>query len=347
MDKKLIGKLKKVTKGYIENNELIRNAGTTNALLRYAIKIGTEIYQVFPNRLIFILKKGKKTLWLNMALSSLANPVGIVIAKNKNLSKDLLQKMGYPVPDSITVKGLPELKRLIKKINFPVVVKPLGSEGGSGVTINIRNKTLLMGSFSAAKHYGKKVLIEQHLPGDYYRLTYIADGSYAATKNLPAFITGDGKKTAQQLIVAENKKIERTKNGRLKKMRITKKTKRFLASAGFTLSSILPKGKRIPLCFSGYDGGEYIDVTDQVHPYFKKLGKDVVDNLGLPIIGIDIITTDISKPLTKTGGAIIEINGKYPDIQFHNIPTKGKSINLAPYFINYLLKKYENFGNRR
>jgi cyanophycin synthetase len=338
-NKKLTEELKRVTKGYIESNKLIRNTGTTNLLLQHALKIGAKIYQVFPNKLTFILKRRGKTLWLNMALSSLANPVGIVIAKNKNLSKDLLQKMGYPVPNSITVKSLAELKQLIKKIKFPVVVKPLGSAGGKGVTINIRNEKLLIGSFLAAKHYGKRVLIEQHLPGDYYRLTYIADGSYAATKNLPAFITGNGRTTAQQLIVTENKKIERAEKGRLNKIKITEKTKRFLATHGFTLSSILPKGKKIPLCFSGYDGGEYIDVTDKVHPYFKKLGKDVVDNLGLPIIGLDIITTDISKPLSETSGAIIEINGEYPDIQFHNIPTMGKSINLAPQFINYLFKK--------
>ena len=339
MDKTLIKKLKKVTQGYIEHNKLIRNAGTTNLLIRHAIKIGIEVYQVFPNKLIFILKKGKKILWINMSLSSLANPVGVVIAKNKSLSKDLLQKMGYPVPDSITIKDPSELKKILTKIKFPIVVKPLGAAGGKGVTINVRNKKLLISSFLAAKHYGKRVLIEQHLAGDYYRLTYIADGSYAATKNLPAFITGDGKKTAQQLIVAENKKFERMRKGRLNKIKITEKTKRFLASDGFVLSSILPKGKKIPLCFSGYDGGEYIDVTDKMHPYFKKLGKDVADNLSLPIVGIDIIATDISKPLTKTGGAIIEINGKYPDIQFHNVPTQGKSINLAPYFINYLLKE--------
>src|SRR4030042_2115523 len=174
MDKTLVEKLKKVTQGYIESNKLIRNTGTTNLLLQHALKIDAEIYQVFPNKLIFIFKRGEKTLWLNMALSSLANPVGIVIAKNKNLSKDLLHKMGYPVPNSITVKDLTELKRLTKKIKFPVVVKPLGSAGGKGVTINIRNEKLLIGSFLAAKHYGRRVMIEQHLPGDYYRLTYIA-----------------------------------------------------------------------------------------------------------------------------------------------------------------------------
>ena len=130
MDKALIKKLKKVTQGYIEHNELIRNAGTSTLLLRHAIKIGTEVYQVFPNKLIFILKKGKKILWINMSLSSLANPVGVVIAKNKSLSKDLLQKMGYPVPNSITIKDLPELKKITTALKFPVVVKPLGAAGG-------------------------------------------------------------------------------------------------------------------------------------------------------------------------------------------------------------------------
>ena len=165
------------------------------------------------------------------------------------------------------------MNRLVKKIKFPAVVKPLGAAGGKGVTVNIRNRKLLINSFLAAKEYGQKVLIEQHLPGDYYRLTYIADGSYATTKNLPAFITGDGRKTAHQLIIDENKKKNRLPSGRLKKIAINKKTKRFLTSEGFTLTSVIPKNKRIPLCFSGYDGGEYIDVTSQTHPYFKKLGK--------------------------------------------------------------------------
>lgn len=339
MNQKLLKRFKQVSEEYIKKNETIRNAGTTSELLKYALKIGCEIYQVFPKKLIFILKKGKKTLWLNMAMSSLANPVGIVITKNKNLTKKLLRDMNYPVPNDIIVSNLIELKRIQRNIKLPVVVKPLSAAGGKGVTVNIRNKDLLVSSFLVAKKYSKKVIIEQHFRGDYYRLTYIADGSFAATKNLPAYITGDGKNSARQLIKAENKRRDELKNKKLKKIRITEKTKRLLASEGYKLSSIIPKGRKVPLCFSGYDGGEYIDVTDKVHPYFRKLAANIANFLELPVIGIDIITTDISRPLEKTGGAIIEVNGKYPDIQFHSTPTQGKPRHLASNIINYLFRK--------
>lgn len=194
-------------------------------------------------------------------------------------------------------------------------------------------------SFRIAKKFDKKILVEKHIEGDYYRLTYIANGFYAATKNMPAYIVGDGKKTAKQLIDSENKNNkERKDKGRLKKIKISEKTKRFLATYGYTFSSIIPKSKKIPLCFSGFDGGEYIDVTKNVHPYFIKMASRISKILDLPIIGVDIITKTISKPLNKTGGVILEINGTYPDIQFHNMPTQGKPINLAPKLIDCLFE---------
>jgi hypothetical protein len=57
MNKQLIGKFKKVTKSYIENNDLIRNAGTTSLLLQYALKEKAAVYQVFPNKLFLSLEK--------------------------------------------------------------------------------------------------------------------------------------------------------------------------------------------------------------------------------------------------------------------------------------------------
>ncbi len=336
--KLLLKKAKRINSNNINfvDSELFK--GTIKELVKYAIKKKIEVYQLFENRIIFALKKGNKIIWIHRALTSKSNPIGINIVRNKNLAKLFIKKLGYPVPEGILLKDVSDLRRNINKIRFPVVVKPLSSAEGKGITVNVRSKKILIDSFHFAKRYDDKVIIENHLFGDYYRITYIADGSFAVTKNLPAYITGNGKDSAKKLIDNENKSPERSGSGRLKKIKITEKTKRFLASEGFDLTSIIPKNKKIPLCFSGYDGGEYIDVTEKISPYYIKLAREIAANLLIPIIGIDIITSDITQPLTKTRGAVIEINGTFPDIQFHNTPTIGKPRNLAPKLIDYLFK---------
>ncbi|HBO16597.1 MAG: Cyanophycin synthetase [Candidatus Moranbacteria bacterium GW2011_GWE2_35_2-] len=311
--------------------------GTSREILRYAIENKLDIYRVFDKKNIFIFKKESNYFWINRALTSKTNPIGVSIAKNKHLAKEFLKKLEYPVADGMIIYSEKELVDAIKKISFPVVVKPLGSAEGEGITININNKKLLVDSFKVAKKFDKKILIEKYIPGDYYRITYIADGSYAATKNLPAYITGNGKKTIRELIKTENKiNKERQKGGRLKKISISEKTERLLASENYNLDSVLEEDKKIPLCFSGFDGGEYINVTNEIHPYFVKMGKDIVSTLGLPIVGIDIISPDIRKPLTENDGIIIEINGTFPSVQFHGNPTQGESIYLIPNLMNYL-----------
>lgn len=314
--------------------------GTLELFVTFALKNKIEVFQLFENKSFFVLKKGAKIVWIHKALTSITNPVGVNIARNKSLTKTILRRMNYPVSPSVTVSDQAELTDAIKKIHFPVVVKPLGGAEGKGVTVNITNKKLLLNSFLNAKQFDKKVLIEKYILGDYYRITYIADGSFAATKNLPAKITGDGKHTVRELIQTENKyNKERFGSGRLKKIKISDKTERFLASEGYAMTSVMPKNKTISLCFSGFDGGEYINVTKKVHPYYVTMGKKITKTLGLPIVGIDIIAKNLETPLDEQGGVVIEVNGTFPDIQFHNEPTQGKAENLASGFIQYLFKK--------
>lgn len=329
---------KKITLHDFKNN---KNAprGTTKKLIQYALKNNIEVYKVLEKKNYYIFKKGSRFIWINKVMNSKTNPIGMIIARNKNTTKDFLEKLHYPVAPSMIVSDLKELPLAIETIKFPVVIKPLGAAEGKGITINIKTNKLLIDSFKIAKKFDNKVLIEKHVFGDYYRLTYIADGSYAVTKNLPAYILGDGNKTVLELINYENKyNKERRKNGRLKKIKISEKTERFLASEGYHLNSILPKEKSIPLCFSGFDGGEYIDVTDDVHPYFIKMANKISSSLQLPIIGIDIISKDITKPLEENDGIIVEVNGSFPDIQFHSKPTQGKARDLYANLINYLFK---------
>ena len=50
-------------------------------------------------------------------------------------------------------------------------------------------------------------------------------------------------------------------------------------------------------------------MTHILHKDIKKLCIDVAKKLNLSICGVDILTTDFTKPLEEVGGVILEVNG--------------------------------------
>lgn len=50
-------------------------------------------------------------------------------------------------------------------------------------------------------------------------------------------------------------------------------------------------------------------MTHILHDDIKKLCIDVAEKLNLSICGVDILTTDFTKPLQEVGGVILEVNG--------------------------------------
>lgn len=324
----------------IKSIKLKSFTGTVKKIVEYCLSQDIEVFQVFENQIIFILKKDTGIVWIHKSLSSISNPIGINIARNKYLMKCLLEKFNIPTIPGILIENEEDLMMASQQLGYPLVIKPTGAAEGKGITININNQSLLIDSFRNAKLFGKDVLIEKHIAGDYFRITYIADGTFAVTKNLPAYIEGDGLKTALEIILSENKcNKERRTNGRLNKLKISDKTERMLKSSGYRLDSVIKKGDRVPICFSGFDGGEYVDATEEVHKSYIAISKKICSLLGLPIIGLDILSTNINEHIDKSGGVVIEVNGTFPDIQIHNKTTIGARRDLTPNFVNFLFKQ--------
>lgn len=312
---------------------------TSARLARYALKKKLEVYRAFPSKTLLLLKRGDRHIWLRKTQSSLDNPNGIKIAKNKYNTKLVLEHLSIPHPTSFVVQLERELLDKVNEIGFPCIIKPVSLAEGKGITPNIKNKATLLESFRYAKKFEKKVLIEKYLPFNYYRITFIKDSGYAAVLNKPAQIIGDGKNSIERMIRFEN--TRRRKEGRknIKKIPINEKVKRILRGEGYTLKSIPPKNVIIPLSFSGYDGGEYINVTEKVSKKTLGMIEKLSAFLQISILGVDIMAKDISQPLSEKNGAVIEINATDPDLDFHFFPTQGESIDLAKNIIDLIDKK--------
>lgn len=71
-----------------------------------------------------------------------------------------------------------------------------------------------------------------------------------------------------------------------------------------------------------------IDRTDEIHPQNLWMAERVSKIIGLDIMGIDVVTPDISKPLQEVDGVIVEVNAA-PGFRMHVAPSQGLSRNVA------------------
>ena len=112
---------------------------------------------------------------------------------------------------------------------------------------------------------------------------------------------------------------------------------------GYQLESVLAENEVLILKDTANlsTGGTAEDVTDFVHPANIAMAERISRIIDLDICGIDIMTTDISKPLKETGGAVLEVNAG-PGFRMHLAPAKGLPRNVAAPVIDKLFPKGNN-----
>ncbi|MDD5489083.1 MAG: acetate--CoA ligase family protein [Candidatus Moranbacteria bacterium] len=302
----------------------------SQSILNAAFKRKVRVYKLLKNERIFILKKGTKTVWFRGPRLSVSNPVSLWLVKDKFLTKEILKEVGIPFPKGISVTTAEEAAGAAARIGYPVVVKPRSHEGGKGVFLDIRSPEAVKKFFKHALKYDKNILVEKQVFGKYYRITLVSNKVAGILETESICLIGDGKNTAKNLI----KKYEKdTGNTSV----ITNKTKDILLFQGLKLNSVPKKNKKFIISFSGADGGEWIDRTDEISRENKNLLIKLSKYLDLNVVSVDLIASDISRPITSPAspGYLLEINGA-PEFVFHLKPTKGKVRDIGEEMIKAL-----------
>jgi len=259
------------------------------------------------------------------------------ICSTKDYTKYILNQLGAPIPDGEKIESVEELKRVFRRIKKPVVIKPISEMWGRGVTTNITNLKEAVRAYRIARKYSPcYVIMEEHIQGDDYRILFIGGKYIAAVKRMPPYIVGNGTDSIKKLIERENLKRKEGKK-KIKEILIDETVSLCLKKQGFTLGDVLPKGKKVQVRMTANicSGGYSKNVSEVVHSSIIELCQEIISCLDLEIGGIDVITTDIGKPLDQTGGKITEVN-ENPALSMHNYPYFGKKINTAQIFIDYL-----------
>ncbi len=275
-----------------------------------------------------ILGYGKNQKRISAAISEHTSCISVEIACDKDYTKKFLKSAYLPVPDGSLAGDENELLHIAENLGYPLVTKPFNGNHGRNVTCGIKNFEELLNGFRSAAEVSKPVVIEKEIRGYDYRMLVIGHKFIAASLRQPASVTGDGTSTISELVKTENLNPLRGDGHEniLTKISVDPVTEQHLQKQGLHLQSVPAKGEQVFLRSTANlsTGGTAEDVTDMVHPSNKLSAEKASKVIGLDICGIDVISPDITRPLTENGGAIIEVNAA-PGLRMHKYPSKGKS----------------------
>ena len=276
---------------------------------------------------------------IQATVTSETSNIGVDLACDKEETKDLLEQAEVPIPKGDIIRTERGLKEAVDYVGFPLVIKPVNGNHGRGITTNINSMEEALIGFAEAKEISRLVIVEKYITGEDHRLLVIDNKLVAAAKRTPAHVIGDGKSTIQQLVDEVNKD-ERRGYGHekvLTEIDINSLTLEILKEMDMTTESVPKKGEMIKLKSTANlsTGGTAEDITELIHPYNVFMAERISKIIGLDICGIDIMANDLTKPLNKSGGAVLEVNAG-PGFRMHLQPTSGLPRNVGGHVVDML-----------
>src|SRR5690606_7120054 len=124
--------------------------------------------------------------------------IAVDIACNKELTKRMLDEAAISVPTGDLVHDEEGLVKVIEKIGYPIVLKPLDGNHGKGSSINVNDIETAIVGLAHAQNYSQKVIVERYITGYDFRILVINHKMIAAARRVPAHIIGDGELNIQQ-----------------------------------------------------------------------------------------------------------------------------------------------------
>jgi cyanophycin synthetase len=298
---------------------------STASLARAAIERNIPVRRLSSGSLVQ-LGYGARQRRILTAETDRTSAIAESIAQDKELTRTLLAQIGVPVPKGRPVADPDDAWEAAREIGVPVVVKPQYGNQGRGVITNLTTESQVRAAFAAAREEGSSIMVEKFAPGSDYRVLVVGDKMVAAARREPAHVIGDGYSTIRQLVDEVNRDPRRSDDHAtvLTKIKLDPIALALLAEQGFTPESVPATLTRVLIRRNANlsTGGTAADVTDRVHPEVAARAIEAAKMIGLDIAGVDIVATDISRPLEAQHGVVVEVNAG-PGLRMHLQPSSG------------------------
>ena len=279
--------------------------------------------------------KAARRIWT--AETDRTSAIAESISSDKDLTKELLQTCGVPIPEGRLVDSPEDAWAAAERIGLPVVVKPSDGNHGRGVALDIRAEAEVHAAYHAADKEGSGVIVERCIPGQEHRVLVVGGRVAAVARGEQAWVTGDGASTIDQLVQAQLNNDPRRgeeEHFPLDLIRFDERSTSLmeLRRQGLTPQDVPQAGQRVLVQRTG---NMTHDVTDEIHPEVAATAALAARVVGLDIAGIDLVCEDIGKPLAAQGGAIVEVNAG-PGLLMHLKPAVGTPRPVGQAIVDHL-----------
>ena len=325
-------------------DEDVRLGPSTGAIVQAAVARGIPYRRLTDSSLVQF-GWGSRQRRIQAAETDRSSAISEAIAQDKDLTKQMLDAAGVPVPLGQVVTDAEAGWVAACEIGLPVVVKPRDGNQGKGVTVNILTREHFMAVYGAAAAISEDVLVERFIPGHDHRLLVVGNQLVAAARREPPHVTGDGVHSVRELVEQVNSDPRRGEGHAtsLTKIRFDDIAVARLAVQGYNADSIIPLGERVVLRNNANlsTGGTATDVTDDVHPEVAARAVEAAQMIGLDICGVDVVCQTVHKPLEEQGGGVVEVNAA-PGLRMHLMPSFGKGQPVGEAIVSALFSPGED-----
>ncbi|MFV0364954.1 MAG: glutamate ligase [Mangrovibacterium sp.] len=313
---------------------------TTQIILRELIRRGLPFDIIdADNNLIVVHHEGREYPILEGTISDGNSLIAYWISNDKWMTRQFLQRKNVRQANAILLRKENFDFADLKRLTFPLVVKPADTDHGIAVSTNICSTEELQQAIAVAFQHSKRVIVEEFFMGQEYRFLVIGGEVRAIAYREPANVVGDGKSTVQELINQKNTNRGDDYRHPLLKIKIDDEVERHLANQHLHLDTVLNKAQKIYLRQNSNlsTGGDSIDVTDTMPDYYKEVARQAAAAAELNIAGIDIIIDDLQAKPSEKNYIVVELNAPAM-LSMHDYPYIGKNRNVEKYVLDVILR---------
>ncbi|GAC1571816.1 MAG: hypothetical protein NVS3B9_0680 [Candidatus Doudnabacteria bacterium] len=249
---------------------------------------------------------------------------------NKGIMKEKFNQAGLPIALGAVCTTYSQALEVLNKLAAPVITKPNIGSRSRHTTIHITTPEELKKAFNIAKRLSPWVIVEQELKGTVHRVTLIGGKLIAVMRRDAPFVKGDGASTIKELVEKENLNPKR-KGPYFHEIPMDEFANEELQRQGLQWSSVLPLDKLVIVRnnIGRSSGGSNTDLTPLVHPENKILFEKIALSVGDPLIGMDFIIEDVTKPWSgQLPCGTIELNS-VPFLDLHHFPLYGDPVDAS------------------
>jgi cyanophycin synthetase len=284
----------------------------TRSLMRVARARNIPVYPVSPTSRVWRYGQGSAGLNFFEASNHRDSAIGGRLVANKFLSNQLVTRLGLPGVNHRIAHNEQQAMQIAQQLGYPLVVKPIDRGKGKGVTADVSTDDELSAAVAKAIPLSRNggALVERKVPGDDHRLAVFGGKFKWAVRRMPPRVAGDGKHTIAELIERENRSRSDAATGFDYLLKIDTDMLDVLAKQGLTLEDRPPTNRSIRLrsIANTATGGTIADCSESIHPDNREMAETIARSFYMDALGIDFMTTDITKSWRDLTCAVIEVN---------------------------------------